>query len=507
MANDDIEGQGARPNGDPGAAAGGSAVAPDESTLRSRLAGHAIRNESLTPPPLRWSNPEDYRSGATAGYRSPASQFAPPIGWPAPGWQQPAAQWQPAAAWQPAAQWQQPQFGPGLGAWSAARAAWPIGQVPWGYSNPPTLPPILEPPGSFHPPISRRPTFSLKGRKSPRLYAVGLVVGLPGIAALLLYLVAVAAGFKLPSGPVPAWVWLEAVCVLATIGLVGWAVAQGRQRRADGWQDYSGPSPVVVMGAFLALTTAVELVVAVILKAAHVDVDSAPVTLLVLLIYLATYFGMVHFLAVRTGALTWHEIASPKRLAPSSDDWGSPEPSTGWTRAWGATVDSFRSRLPRSRRFGDVLVAAAMVVPLMLVSNLLSAAMLLVLGLKADDISSGQTVPADGISILITFFAVAIVAPIGEEVFFRGFSTNAWGRSMSHNSAILRASLFFAFIHVMNTATTDASVSWRVAIFNFGARVPVAFALTWLYMRRRSILASGTLHAGYNGLITIAQFL
>jgi membrane protease YdiL (CAAX protease family) len=59
----------------------------------------------------------------------------------------------------------------------------------------------------------------------------------------------------------------------------------------------------------------------------------------------------------------------------------------------------------------------------------------------------------------------------------------------------------------MNTATTDAAVSWRVAIFNFGARLPVAIALTWIYMRRRSILASGTLHAGYNGLITLISYL
>jgi membrane protease YdiL (CAAX protease family) len=105
------------------------------------------------------------------------------------------------------------------------------------------------------------------------------------------------------------------------------------------------------------------------------------------------------------------------------------------------------------------------------------------------------------------FVAIAALVPLGEETFFRGYATNAWGRSLGRNSTILRASLFFAFVHVINTASTDASISWRVAIFNFGARVPVAFALTWLYMRRRSILASGTLHAGYNGLITLISFL
>ena len=67
----------------------------------------------------------------------------------------------------------------------------------------------------------------------------------------------------------------------------------------------------------------------------------------------------------------------------------------------------------------------------------------------------------------------------------------------------MRSSLFFAFIHVLNTSTTDPALFWRIALFNFGARIPVAFVLTWLYMRRRSILASGMLHASYNGLITL----
>jgi membrane protease YdiL (CAAX protease family) len=366
---------------------------------------------------------------------------------------------------------------------------------------------VLEPPGNFHSPISRRPIFSLKGRRSPRLYAAGLALGLPGIAALLLYLIGEAAGFKLASGPIPAWLLLEAVCIVAAVGLIGWAVAQAHQRRADGWRDYNGPSPVATTGAFLAITTAVSLLVAVGLKAAHVDLEAPPVTLLVLLIYLATYCGLVHFLAVRTGALTWREIASPQRLAPSPDDWSSSEPAPGWARSWGPAFGMLRSRVAGRHRISDIFVALAMVLPLMLASNLASAGMLLVLGLRPEDISPQKTVAGDGLSLLLTFVAVAIVAPIGEEIFFRGFATNAWGRSLSHNSAILRSSLFFAFIHVMNTASTDAAISWRVAIFNFGARIPVAFALTWLYMRRRSILASGTLHAGYNGLITIISFL
>jgi membrane protease YdiL (CAAX protease family) len=335
-----------------------------------------------------------------------------------------------------------------------------------------------------------------------------LALGLPGIAALLLYLIGVSAGFNLRTGAVPAWITLEAGAVVAAVGLIGWAVAQARQRRADGWQDYNGPSPLLLAGALLALTTALELPLGLGLKASGVDTESALATLLLMLTYFATYLGLVHFLAVRVGAMTWHDIARPRRLAPSPDDWGSSEPILGRTGPSGDSAGSWRARV-RGGRVGDILIPLAFVVPLLLASNLLSVAMLLVLGLRSTDISAGTTTPTDGLSMLLLFVAVAIVAPAGEEIFFRGFATNAWGRSISRNSAILRASLFFAFIHILNTvgASTDASVSWRVALFNFGARVPVAFALTWLYMRRRSILASGTLHAAYNGLITLISFL
>ncbi len=228
--------------------------------------------------------------------------------------------------------------------------------------------------------------------------------------------------------------------------------------------------------------------------------------MLFLLEYLATYVGLVHFLAVRSGALSWGDVARPGRLAPSTDDWGGSRPISGWARVWGrAAAGAIR---PQARLVaGDILVPLAMILPVIVASNVLSGAMLLVLGLRATDITPANAVPTDTLSRLLTLVTVAVIAPLGEEIFFRGFATNAWGRSLSRNSTILRASLFFAFIHVMNTISTDASVSWRAAIFNFGARVPVAFALSWLYMRRRSIIASGTLHAGYNGVITLLSFL
>jgi membrane protease YdiL (CAAX protease family) len=156
---------------------------------------------------------------------------------------------------------------------------------------------------------------------------------------------------------------------------------------------------------------------------------------------------------------------------------------------------------------GDVLLALAMLLPILFVSGVVNQVLLAVLDLRTSDLSSPVPTSSTGLDPLIAILTVAVIVPIGEEVFFRGFATNAWGRSLGRNQAILRAVLFFAFIHVLNVSSTEPGMALRMAAFNFGARVPVSIALTWLYFRRRSILASGTLHASYNGLIQLLSLL
>lgn len=459
--------------------------------------------------------PDDRQETSPYGRPPTPDPSAPPVpvghAWPQqPAW--PQQQTAFGAAWpryQPAwGNWQAPSYWPPT--WPQPSlpdpAAWPIGQVPWGYARPPAVKPILESPGNFHPSVPRRPILSFKAQASPRLYAVGMLVGLPAIVALLAYMAATTTGFKLGALGVPAWLVIEIVSIAGALGLIARAVAQGRQRRLDGWQDYAGPSPLLTMGALLATVTALQIPLEMGLKSLQVDLYSAGATLAVTLAYLAAYFGLVYFLAVRPGALSWRDLARPARIAPSSDDWSSSEPEIEGPRRIVVRARAAGARFGGTR-IGNLLVPIALVIPLMIASSVLSLGMLLVLGLNKSDISPESVNPNDFLSRMVLLVAVAIVAPLGEEIFFRGFATNAWSRSMSRNSAILRASLFFAFVHVMNTPSSDIGLSWRVALFNFGARVPVAFALTWLYMRRRSIFASGTLHAGYNGLITLIGFI
>jgi hypothetical protein len=370
-----------------------------EATVRARLAEHALGNELEAgewPNPARWPEPPT-PPHAPWPPQGIWSQPAPlPGAWPGAGpWPQPdawRAQPQASGSWPPVAgQWQRPfaparpaaapawpaaGYGALLPAWFPSPISWALGSVPWGFTNPPAVSPVLEAPGGFHPPVPRRRLITMDGRASPRLYAFGLIAGLPGIAALLLILVGLGSGFKLPGGAIPRWLILEAACVVAAAGLVGWAVAQGRQRRADGWRDYAGPSPFLMIGALLAIVTAFQIPLEAALDSAKVDFDSGLATALLVGMFLATYASLVHFLVVRPGSLTWHDIARPRRLAPSTDDWATGDPIPGWSRRAGETVAAWRLRIS-SGRIGDLLMPVAMVLPLVIASTLLSAGMLL----------------------------------------------------------------------------------------------------------------------------------
>jgi membrane protease YdiL (CAAX protease family) len=338
------------------------------------------------------------------------------------------------------------------------------------------------------------------------LYSAGLALGLPGLLALLFLEVAPRTGWKLGLAAAPAWILVESICAAAAIGLTVSAIAQSRQRRADGWRDYAGPSPFLVVAALLAVVTGVSLPIAGVLRTAGVDMDAAPGTLLLLLVYLGAYLGLVHFLAVRQGSLTWRDIMRPTHLAPDPDDWASVAPATAFGEVAAPPTRGWRSRVAGGP-IGDILLALAMLPAVLFASSILNQVLLLFLGMKVSDLYSPVPGPATGLDPWITLFAAAVIVPIGEEVFFRGFATNAWGRSLGRGSAILRAALFFAFIHVFNVTSTDPGIAMRAAAFNFGARIPVAIALTWLYFRRRSIVASGTLHASFNGLIQLVAIL
>jgi membrane protease YdiL (CAAX protease family) len=104
---------------------------------------------------------------------------------------------------------------------------------------------------------------------------------------------------------------------------------------------------------------------------------------------------------------------------------------------------------------------------------------------------------------ILSFIAGVLVAPFGEEVLFRGFATTAWVRGMGPRRGLAVGALFFAFAHVLTISGGSAGDAIGLAVVAFAGRIPVAFALGWLFVRRGTIWASFGLHAAFNGVLLV----
>ena len=92
----------------------------------------------------------------------------------------------------------------------------------------------------------------------------------------------------------------------------------------------------------------------------------------------------------------------------------------------------------------------------------------------------------DGIAVLLTFQALALVTPISEEIFFRGFIFGGLLPRIGPRRAILISALIFAGFHL-----------------SLGAIIPIFITgvlLAWLYWRTGSLWVCIAAHAGQNAL-------
>jgi membrane protease YdiL (CAAX protease family) len=102
--------------------------------------------------------------------------------------------------------------------------------------------------------------------------------------------------------------------------------------------------------------------------------------------------------------------------------------------------------------------------------------------------------------------AVVLIAPIAEEIFFRGLVLNAWMREYGERFGIIGSAALFGVIHA-DTSSTEAlitSVARVLPIFGLG------LALAFIYRRTGSLLSAIGLHMGFNALsiaIALAQRL
>ncbi len=245
-------------------------------------------------------------------------------------------------------------------------------------------------------------------------------------------------------------------------GLVGGAGSQARQRRADG-RPYAGPSPVLVFGAALGLTLVAGFAIEVVVGIG----DGAQAVLVSVIASAAFSLGLVGILVVATGALSWREMGF---------------------------------RLPRAGEgsaLGDVAWGVALAIPTLLAAGTLAALLVALLG-----VVPGSPLPpsADAPSVLANLVAAAIIAPLWEEAFFRGFVTTAWSRTDGPRAAIVRGAAFFALIHVITLGGTDLVSTVGTAVIAFVVRLPVGLVLGWLFLRRGTLIAPVALHATYNAI-------
>jgi membrane protease YdiL (CAAX protease family) len=93
--------------------------------------------------------------------------------------------------------------------------------------------------------------------------------------------------------------------------------------------------------------------------------------------------------------------------------------------------------------------------------------------------------------IVILAITLVVLAPVCEEIFFRGYLYPALRNRMSRNPAMLLNGLIFAAAHF--------------EIFGFLPRFLVGWGLCYIYERERTLVGPITGHAMYNGLILLVS--
>ena len=277
---------------------------------------------------------------------------------------------------------------------------------------------------------------------------------------------------------------LGAGLLLLSLGLIGLNGASALQRSVDTpeW-SWRGPGPVAVFWSVLPL--AILAPTPLLLLAAPLggfeQLDPAVTTLGIAFTTNVATTLIVALTVVGTGAARWGEIFGQHRIAspnlPAAD------------RRGGA--------------LGDVAWGIALTVPIVVAAAALSA--LLIQGTGA--VPESPLPPSvNSSALLLNLISAALIAPIGEEILYRGVITQAWGRQSGARRAIIFSAIVFALAHTLNIGGESIGDALVVAAVAFAARLPLGIALGWLWIRRQSLLATITLHAVYNALILIAAF-
>jgi hypothetical protein len=297
--------------------------------------------------------------------------------------------------------------------------------------------------------------FSLEGRSVPAVYVIGWLGTLLGGAILFV-------SFAATSSAAAPWLFLAGLAFLG-IGLVAATGSQAIDRAGRPDLAYRGPSPVLAFLVVVVLTLLVLIVILAPLSALGLDPTSPLATTLNLALTTALYVGVIRLLVVGPGSLSWSEM-------------GVMRPSAAALR--------------------DLAAGALLAVPVLAVTLALGA----ILARFLEPSSNPLPGAGDAGGVVANLLSAAVLAPIGEELFFRGFATTAWARAAGPTAAILRGAAFFALAHVITLVDASFGMGAQRALFSFLALLPVGLALGWLYLGRRSLYAAIGLHAAFNAI-------
>jgi membrane protease YdiL (CAAX protease family) len=302
-------------------------------------------------------------------------------------------------------------------------------------------------------------TFTIEGRSAPALFVVGWLASVIGLGAVAIAL--------LSGGQPAAPILLIGGLIVLALGLIAAAGSQAIERRARGVSGYRGPSPFLVFGATVPISLLAGALIGIPLQLLDLPLDGPLARLGSVAAQVLVYVALIRLLVVDVGALSWADMGV---------------------------------RRPDARALAELGAGALWAGPVILLTIPVAAILSQVV-----PVTPVSPLPPSGenTGFLINLIAGAIVAPVGEELLFRGFATTAWARTMGPRRALVRGALFFAFVHVLTISGTSAGEALGLALVGFASRIPVALALGWLFLRRQSIWAPIGLHATFNGVLIV----
>jgi uncharacterized protein len=326
------------------------------------------------------------------------------------------------------------------------------------------LEPTSDPPpdaASQPAPAARRPLsltrFTIEGRQAPGLFVVGwlAMVAAAGLGSI---------AFFGATGLVGSILWFLAF-VAAAAGLILLGGSETVERR--GLVSYRGPSPLIVLFAVVVIAQLAGYVLGVPLSAIGASIPRPFGDLIAVGLQALVFIGVVRLMVVGPGALSWREMG----LAP-----GAAEALQG------------------------LLGGAIFAGPVILVTSVIAFLAVQLVG-QAPPSPLPPTGTASG--LVLHLLAGAVVAPVAEEILFRGFALTAWRRLAGARAAVVRSSVVFVLAHVLFVSGDTFRDTAALAFVGGVGRIPVAFALGWLFVRTGSLWGPIGLHAAFNGILIV----